>query len=139
VARPDLRVFVEKSLDALEREASQSYLRLCETLDRRRVCIAGDGERFVLRFNDRAVTSAQVDGTEDVFIGLSRDTILELVDGSLRLEDALRLDLLDVRASVGDAAAAFDGLLVYLRGAIRCPSMPRLLSQFRGASRGDFR
>jgi hypothetical protein len=133
VARPDLRVFVEESLDALEHEASQSYLRLCETLGRRRVCIAGDGERFVLRFDARTVISAQADGTEEVFVGISRSTILELVDGRLRLEDALRRDLLDVRASIADAATVFDGLLTYLRGAIRCPSMPRLLSQFRRA------
>jgi hypothetical protein len=136
VARPDLRVFLERSLALLASEAPGSYERLCHTLVGRRVCVDGDGQRFALRFEERGVDTLAASGTEDIFAGIDRSTILALVDGAMTLDEALRDDRLVIRAEVAHAATAFDGLSIYLRGAIRSVSFPMLLAEFRSPT-GD--
>ena len=131
MARPDLRTFLERSLTVLAREAPESYRRLCGALTGRRIRV-DDGERpFALRFDAGAVLCADADGQESIFAGIDRPTVLSLIDGAITLEGALRSDRLVVRAGVTDVAVAFEGLLVYVRGALRCPSFPDLLSEFR--------
>ena len=128
---PDLRRFVEQSLRALAREAPAFYVRLCATLAGRRLLVGGDGEPFALCFRSEIVMTVPPDGSEDVYLAVSRRTMLALVDGEVTLEDALRQDCLAVRGRLTHVADLFDGLLIYLRGGIRCPSFPPLLSEFR--------
>ena len=136
MARPDLRAFLAQSLALLAREAPGSYARLCYTLAGKRVCVDGDGQRFALRFDAHGVDTATASGTEGIFAGVDRSTILALVDGSMTLDQSLRDDRLLIRAQVADAATLFDGLSIYLRGAIRSVSFPTLLAEFR-APNGD--
>ena len=136
MARPDLRAFLARSLALLAREAPGSYERLCHTLAGKRVCIDGDGRRFALRFEPHGVETVTPSGTENICAGVDRSTILALVDGTVTLDQALRDDRLHIRAQVADAATLFDGLSIYLRGAIRSASFPMLLAEFR-APNGD--
>jgi hypothetical protein len=134
----ELRPFVERSLQLLEREAPHFHARVCLTLRGRRVLVgglAGSGERpFALSFDGGMVDCVEPDGAEDVHFGIDRVTILALVDGEWTLEHALREERFDVRGRLGDVADLFDGWLAYVRGAIRCPSFPQLLSEFRADS-----
>ena len=136
MARPDLRAFLAQSLALLAREAPGSYERLCHTLAGKRVCVDGDGQRFALRFESHGVETVTASGAENLCAGVDRSTILALIDGAITLDQALRDDDLLIRARVADAATLFDGLSIYLRGAIRCVSFPMLLAEFR-APNGD--
>jgi hypothetical protein len=127
----DLRYLVEESLRALASEAPAFYSRLGSALCGRRLHISGEGEAFALDFADGLVRSVTPDGSEDVHLTVDRRTILALVDAELTLEEALYQDRLVVRGNLTEVVDLFDGLLIYLRGGIRCPSFPRLLSDFR--------
>jgi hypothetical protein len=133
----DLRSLVVRSLATLAREAPAFHARLRQAMDGQRVCIASDGARFTLCFDRDDVTSTAADGTEEVFVGTDRRTLLALTDGVLSLQEALARDRLDVRAGIAGAASLFDGLQIYLRGAIRCPSMPLLLVDLRDEGSGQ--
>ena len=135
--RTDLRAFLERSLNLLAREAPGAYSRLCGTLAGRRLCVEGDGMAFTLRFDADAAVSRAALGDEEISISVDRRSILALVDGELTLEEALRQDRLVVRGAVADAARAFDALLIFVRGAIRCPSFPALLSEFRSSDSAE--
>jgi hypothetical protein len=130
---PDLRQFVEGSLDTLAREAPAFHSRLCVTLLGRRLRVRGDGEPFALHFGRGLVASVPPDGSEDLHLSVDRRSLLALVDGELTLEDALRQDRLELRGDLRHVVDLFDGLLIYLRGGIRCPSFPQLLSDFRAS------
>lgn len=133
----DLRTFVERSLIALEYEAPASYRRLCGALAGQRVGISADGRQFALDCNGRTITAGPADGREGIVLGTDRETILALIDGVLSLEDALRKDRLIARGGVTLAVRTFDALLIYLRGAVRCPSLPPMLEQFRAAGSSE--
>ena len=131
MAPRSLRSFLDRSLTILAREAPDSYRRLCTTLAGRRLRVSGDDEEFGLDFHDRSVVTTAARGDEAIVAGIDRRTIVAMVDGHLTIEEALRLDRLSVRAAVTDALMAFDGIEIYLRGAVRCPSFPGLLDQLR--------
>jgi hypothetical protein len=131
---PDLRWFVERSLTALEREAPAFHAQLCSTLRGRRVRITGDGDPFALRFDAGTVTNTEPDGSEDVLLSVGNQALLELVDGQLSIEEALRQDRLEMRGQLRGVVDVFDALVIYVRGAIRCPACPPLLSEFRAAT-----
>ena len=131
---PDLRRFIEQSLGALEREAPAFHLPLCATMRGRRLSVAGDGDPFALCFDASVVSSADTDGSEDVHLRVGNRTLLALVDGELSLEAALREDSLELRGRVTHVANTFDALQIYVRGVIRCPSQPQLLTTFRAST-----
>jgi hypothetical protein len=133
VAPTSLRSFLDQSLAILAREAPGSYRRLCDTFAGRRLRVTGDEEEFGLDFRDRSVVIAAARGDEAIVAGIDRRTIVDMVDAHLTIEEALRLDRLTMRASLKDALTAFDGMEIYLRGAIRCPSFPGLLAQLRAS------
>jgi hypothetical protein len=129
-----LRDFLERSLATLASEAPDSYARLSATLAGRRIGIAGDDRPFAVQFLAGRALFLESDGSEHVLARVDRSTLFGLLDGNLRLEEALRQDRLVIRANVDDAADAFDAMLIYLRGAMRCPSSPVLLAQFRASA-----
>ena len=127
----DLRAFVRDSILVLEREAPAFYASFAAALRGRRLLVSGDGDPFTLAFSTRAVEFVRSDGSAELCLRVDRPTILALVEADLALEDALRLDRLMVRGNLENVVDLFDGLSVYLRGAVRCPSFPALLSAFR--------
>jgi hypothetical protein len=132
---PDLRHYADRSLHALAREAPAFYAHLCATLRGQRLHVNRGREEFALHFQGETVVTAPPDGSEDLHLGVDRRTILALFDGELTLEEALLQDRLTVRGSLAQVSDMFDALLIYLRGAIRCPSFPSLLSDFRAPVR----
>jgi hypothetical protein len=134
----DLRRFIEMSLSALKQEAPAFYVRLCDGLDGRTVDIRGDGEPFALSFCQSAARSGPAHGAADVRLAVDRSTILALVDGEVSLEDALEQDRLYVRGNLQHVLQVFEGLVTFVRGAIRCPSSPQLLADFRSSDPGRF-
>jgi len=127
----DLQHFVEESLAVLEREAPTFFVSLCESVKDLHLSISSEGRPFALHFAANSIVTAAPSGADDVYLTTDRQAILALVDGELTVEDALRHDRLEVRGRPLAVACFFSGLLVYVRGGIRCPSFPRLISDFR--------
>ena len=61
----------------------------------------------------------------------SRNTILSILDARLTLAEAVLSDAIVLKGHVDDLIAFHDGLMTYVRGAVRSPSFPRLLDHFR--------
>ena len=129
-----LRMFFERSLDALAVEAPAFHESLCRTLNNRQVCIRATGERFTLTVTGRRIDLVAPSGAEHIRLDVTAGVILALVDGELLLEEALRTGRLSVYGGVAHVPDLFDALVIYVRGAIRCPSFPVILSDFRRSS-----
>ena len=128
---PDLRAFLDRSFEVLAREAPDASSRLGRALAGLHLCVIDGDRRFAVRQVGSRLVSDAISGDEPVITSIDRATILALVDGVLSLEDAVRQDRLLVRASPPHCARVFDALAIYVRGAIRCPSFPALLVDFR--------
>jgi hypothetical protein len=129
-----LRQFIEDSFVAVRRDAPRVFQQLCTTLSGRCVAVRSSHEEFWLRFQKRDVHVVAAGVAEDVRLSIDRQTILALVDGELTIEDALRDDRLELYGAVERVTEFYDGLQVYVAGAVRCPDFPRLLTEFRISS-----
>ena len=134
VAAADLRGFVERSLTILAAEAPASYDRLARALAGHAIRVFGHGESFRVGFDVGRVACGPARGDEAILASIDKPTILALVDGAVTLEQTLREDRFVLKTAPALAVLAFDGLAVYLRGAVRCPSFPGLLAELRSSS-----
>jgi hypothetical protein len=127
--------FLARSLDLLEREVPEAFGVLCARLARRTVFLDVDGERIQLRFGAR-VALGPPEERAHVAVTTTRRTILDVVDRGTSLADAVLADLLVLVGAPADLLAFHDGLLDYVHGAVRAPSFPGLLAEFRTAAGG---
>ena len=127
----NLREFIIGSLDVLERQAPGFHDRLCQQLDERRVQVGGDGVPFTLCFEAGSVSLAAPDPTDDVVVQIDRAIVLALIDAEATLEDAVLDGRVRLRGSVDDLGDFHEGLLIYVRGGVRCPSFPQLVQKLR--------
>ena len=123
--------FLEQSLQVLRDEMPVAHEALVSTLEGRLMSIEADGERRVVSFGAEGLCPHAVDEKVDLAVGLERDTVLDLVDGRISLPRAVTTGRLALRGGVA-AISRFDrAFQSYVRGAVRCPSMPGLLNHFR--------
>lgn len=132
---PDFGAFLQRSLALLAREAPAAEHRLAHALGANVVTFRVDGAPVAVRVEEGRprVAGAREPGHTEV--ATDPHTILDLVDAKLTLLEALTSERFRLRGSL-DAVTGFDAaLLAYLDGAVRCPSFPALLDEFRRACR----
>lgn len=129
---------LEVSLGALRDEAPASFAHLEAALRDRPVFFDVDDAPFRLIFETGEFRLAEASRREhgEVEVALSKPTVLALLEGRLSLEDAVRTDRLRLYGEPARLVVFFDALLVYLRGAVRCPSFPDLLADYRSETAG---
>jgi hypothetical protein len=129
-------VLLERSLDAIAREAPGAYARVADATGADGVLLAVDAAPFVVRFDASPRTSHRLtSGAAAVDVRTDRDTILALLEGTLALVDALECERLWIQGRT-DAVLRFDAaLLAFLDGAVRAPSVLPLLDAFRDDGR----
>jgi hypothetical protein len=132
-AEAPIRAFVEASLTSLRAEFPQAYFLMCRVLAGRTVLLSIDGEEIPLAFQLRTARVAPRLPRSDVRVRTSRNAILDVLDDRLTLEGAVESGDLELRGSIEDLERFHDALLVYVGGAVRCPSFPALLDRFREA------
>lgn len=116
-------------------ECRPAYERLCELLEGRQVHLAVDGEEVVLGFTPDGVTLlSEATLPPMAKLSFSRRTILDLVDGSISLQDGIIEGRVGVQGGIQQLLLFHEGWLTYLGGAARCPSFPYLLERFRYAT-----
>ena len=130
---PSAGHFVRTSLEILQVECPSAYDRLCQQLAGQNVRLEIEGEPIDLLFQDDQVNVvAPSDNlTPDTHLQTSWQTILDLADGKMGLDQAVLSDAVAIMGEVAMVAQFYEGLHVYLSGAVRCPSFPLLLDHFR--------
>ena len=125
--------FIEVSLDIMQQECFQAYQVMCRQMEGSAILLIISDESIVLHFHnchvDMLITTEQNSPAFQVSTGVP--TILALVDGrSTLLESVLSVEV-TLKGEIAEIAQFYAALRTYLRGAVRCPSFPRLLDHFR--------
>lgn len=108
---------------------------MCLRLSPRKILLQIDGEPIYLVFSPGGVKLNRKEmSTTNARLITSRGTILDVLDARLTLEEAVQTNAIQLQGHVDDLTAFHDGLLMYVRGAVRCPSFPPLLERFRHTS-----
>jgi hypothetical protein len=132
--RRPFREFLDEALYALRAELPWVWRALCAALHARAVDLAVDGELVRVRGDAEglSVTPLRAAGelTESVSLRTSRAVIVGLVEARDTFVDAVTHDRVTLRGGVDDLLAFHDALVVFLHGAVRCPSFSRLLDEF---------
>ena len=124
--------FLETSLQLMRRECAPAYQVLCELLAPRQVAIAVDREEVVLAFTtERAAMLPPAAAQPALRLQMKRETILDLTDGKFTLQEAILDGVVTVQGDLKELVLFHEGWLAYMRGAIRCPSLPDLLERYR--------
>lgn len=131
--RASFASFLRTSLQALEQECPQAHRQMCARLCGREIEIRVDEELVAVQFGTEAVVLSRRSKKPCVTVTSTRTAILELVDARVSLTKAILSEALDLRGAPSDLSAFFDSFEAYLRGAVRAPSFPDILSAYRNA------
>lgn len=118
-------------------ECPQAYGLICRLLASREALVLIDGETVALTFRLDEVHVLHQPHSPHVEMHTSRQTILDLIDARLTLDQAVLADAIVLRGNVQDLGLFHEAWLNYVRGAVRCPSFPALLDRFRLKARID--
>src|SRR5262245_37095896 len=128
--------FLAASFSALRAEVPEAYAAMCGALAPRALVLDVDGEAVTLRFEPlRVVEVVHADAVAAVSLCASRQTILDVIDARHSLVSAALAGRLDLRGAPTDVAAFHDAFIRYVQGAVRAPSFPTLLDEFRQTSK----
>lgn len=119
------------SLETLRREYSPAYFLMCGLLAPRELSLHFDEEVVSLKFSPSQAALLTKPEAAAVRLWTTRQTIIEIIDAQQSLHEAVESNAITLIGPVDDLASFHEGLLVYIRGAVRCPSFPPLLDRFR--------
>lgn len=123
--------FVKTAMALLREEFPRAYFLICANLAGRSISIDVDGEQVFL--DCEILELLFPDGIEnpDVRIATSRRTIIDAIDARVTIEEAIRDERLFASGRQDYIANCHTALLFFVRGAVRSPSFPALLQEFR--------
>ena len=108
-----------------------AYRAMCDAAPGRRVRIDMDGERVDVAITGGEARVGLPAGQAAVRVSTSRRATVALVDAETTLVAAVESGAIEIVATPDDVVAFHDALHGYLHGAVRAPSFPDLLRQFR--------
>ena len=123
--------YIATSLIALRQECPTAYFLMCGQVAPRRARLVIDGKSVTLAFDPSGVRVLPDLKEKTAELVTSRNTILNVLDARLTLAEAVLSDAIVLKGHVNDLTAFHDGLMTYVRGAVRSPSFARLLDRFR--------
>lgn len=134
--------FLLESFAAMRREVPGAHAEVCRVLARRSVRIEVGGESPLLRFARGEVALGSGAGAATIEVRATKAAILDLVDARRTLVESVLGDAIFLRGGTHDLLVFHDGLTAYVHGAVRAPSFPSLLRDYRasgqaGPPRGD--
>ncbi|HEX8821058.1 MAG TPA: sterol-binding-like protein [Archangium sp.] len=126
-----------ESFTVLVREQPEAHARMCARLEGLSVRVTVDEERFAVDFTSRRARVRAVRGDESARVSTHRRTLLDVLDDRQSLTEAVLADAVAVVGPLDTLLRLHEGLLLYVRGAVRCPGFAVLLKRLReGCSRG---
>lgn len=123
--------WVGEGLATLRRELPWAYERMAAALGRREVALSVDGEVVAVVSDGARAWLRDRPEAPTVTLSTSRREIVALVDAERTLVTSVLRGETVLRGRVDDLAAFHDGLLEFLRGAVRSPSFPWMMDAFR--------
>ena len=139
ILEPHVAGLLDESLAVLQREQPALYARLCEALAGLQIEVRVDRERMIVGFEPGGHRiAAEIAGAEPSAAGArfraSRGAVLDVLDGRISLAEAVLTGRLEAYAPLARLLELHDALLLYVNGAVRCPSFPALLDRFRAGA-----
>ena len=135
----DFAEFLLRSFEVLRVEKLEAYGALVSGLEHDPIRFI-DRDRqstFLLHVDEGQLRVGSPRLTGALEITLSRQIVVELLNGTVSLEGAIRADRLVVRGGVRELARFFEILQTYVRAALRAPSMPALLDAYCASRRNE--
>ncbi len=132
MTRAPFREWVDRGLRTLLAELPWAHARMAAALGVREVTITVDGEVTAVQSDGARVWLRDEPVAPAVTLTTTRREIVALVDAERSLVTSVVLGQTVLRGRVADLAAFHDGLLEFLRGAVRSPSFPWMMDAFRG-------
>jgi hypothetical protein len=123
--------FLARSFDLLRREMPEIYGRMCDHLATRRVILCVDRQPVALTFSRQRVRFIEIPQAAEVHVSTTSRDVVRVIDAETSLTEAVLDGTLYVRGELDDLVAFHDGLLAYVHGAVRAPSFPSLLREYR--------
>jgi hypothetical protein len=126
---------LRESFQVLSREHPEAYARMCACLAELSVVIGVDEERFVAEFSaKRAWVRAATDGERArPHVTTRRHTLLDVLDNRQELTQAVLTDAVELIRPMEELLRLHEGLLFYVRGAVRCSGFIPLLRRLRAS------
>ena len=127
--------YLQDSLTHMQGECPPAYAQLCQLLAPRQVQLSVDREELWMGFAPAAISVQPGQAANaSVHIRLPRQVILDMLDAKLTLQDAILTGRVSLQGDLHHLTLFYEGWLTYLRGAVRCPSIPDLLERYRYVS-----
>jgi hypothetical protein len=124
-----------RALQALARETPESFRRVARALEDRTLALQIDDERFWIRARgDSLELGPDAPDAWSARFRADRSAILDVIDGELSLEDALRASHLEAFGAVSDLLPALSALACFVEGAVRSATQEDLLEGLREAA-----
>jgi hypothetical protein len=124
-------VFLRRALDLFARELPWAYEAMCKTLAGREVRIHVDPSPLGVRAIGDVLHVHLDECSPAVECTASHEAVIALIDARTTLTQAVLDDQISLRGSVDDLLAFHDALMQFVGGAVRSPSFPRLLRDYR--------
>lgn len=134
---PPFQRHLRAALAAVERETPAYYAEMVTTLGPRVVLAEVDDERVALR-GERGRVVLDGDAYQPTVLARSSHAHLRaLLAGAESVGAALLAGRLFLQGALSDLLALETALGHFLRGAVRAPSLPRVLASYRNLERGE--
>jgi hypothetical protein len=117
-------------------ECPEAYQSICRLLSLYEVQLTVESETVAIHFQPDRAQVLHIPQQPTVFFASTKTAILDLIDAKFTLEHAILHDLIHVRGAMRDVIVFYDALRLYIHGAVRCPSFPKLLSDYRYRTNG---
>jgi len=128
---PDFFTFLRTSLSVLSEEEPEAHRALAAALGNLRARLVADGVARTIRLDSLDWTIYSEASDADLEVAFDRRTILDLIEGSLTIEDAISRERLMMRGPVETIERFHSALMIYLEGLIRAPGTRAILKDYQ--------
>lgn len=126
-----MAALLAESFEVLAREQPQASARMCAALDGLAVALRVDDACFTAGFSTHGARVRATTGGEAVRVTTRGSTLLDILDDHQSLSEAVLADAVEVLGPLDTLVRLQEGLLLYVRGAVRCPGFAPLLRRLR--------
>jgi len=123
--------FVKTAVALLREEFPRAYFLICAEIAGRTISGECDNQKVFLDCQTLEVLFPDYIDDPEVRAETSRQTILDAIDARVTIEEAIRDGSLFISGPKDYVVRCHSALLTFVRGAIRSPSFPALLQEFR--------
>tara|TARA_R110002072_G_scaffold5527_2_gene35303 strand:- start:13837 stop:14262 length:426 start_codon:yes stop_codon:yes gene_type:complete len=134
----NLRPFLSEAFNTLKSENQNAFLQLFNHPAPCSILIQNGSENFTIKLTQQDVLFLQPE-LPDVRVRLRENVIIELINNNTTLLKALRKNQIMAFGSLDALSRLNEVFNTFIRGAIRCPSLPELLTDYLTQETGDSR